>query len=103
MTLRTRLMISALAGCATVGIVSAAAVPRTEFNAAATYKSKCTACHGPKADKKFNATMSDDDQVQAILKGKKAAKPPNMPAYGAKGITAANAKALVDYMKSLHQ
>jgi len=103
MSFRTKLIIAVLAGCATVGIVSAAAVPRTEFNAAVTYKSKCTACHGPKADKKFNATMSDDDMVQAILKGKKAEKPPNMPAYEAKGITAENAKALVDYMKSLHQ
>ena len=99
MSFRTSLMIAALAGLAMVGMVSAAAVPDTKpFDAAATYKSKCTACHGPKADKKFNATMSDDDMVQAILKGKKAEKPPNMPAYETKHITAENAKALVDYM-----
>lgn len=103
MRFKTKLMIPALAGFATVGIVSAAAVPRAEFNAAATYKSKCTACHGPKAEKKFNASMSDDDMVNAILKGKKAAKPPNMPAYEHKGIDAEKAKALVAYMKSLHQ
>jgi mono/diheme cytochrome c family protein len=97
-------MIAVLAGCATVGIVSAAAVPRTEtFDAAAKYNSTCKGCHGLKADKKFNATISDDDMVQAILKGKKAEKPPNMPAYETKHITAENAKALVDYMKSLHQ
>ena len=37
----------------------------------------------------------------AILKGKTAAKPPNMPAFEAKGITAEQAKALAEYMKSL--
>jgi cytochrome c5 len=39
--------------------------------------------------------------VQAILKGKKPEKPPNMPAYGEKGITEDQAKALVAFMKSL--
>ena len=72
-----------------------------EFDAAKTYKGKCVACHGPKADKKFDATKSDDESVQAILKGKKAAKPPHMPEYESKGITAEQAKALLDYMKSL--
>ena len=65
------------------------------------YKSKCVACHGKKAEKKFDTTMSDDQMVEAVLKGKKAAKPPHMPAYGAKGVTAEQAKALVDYMKQL--
>lgn len=73
------------------------------FDAAKTYKGKCTACHGPKADKKFDATKSDDEHVQIILKGKKAEKPPNMPAYETKGVTADQAKALLDYMKSLRQ
>jgi hypothetical protein len=39
--------------------------------------------------------------VQAVLKGKKPEKPPNMPAFEDKGITADQAKALVDYMKSV--
>jgi mono/diheme cytochrome c family protein len=65
------------------------------------YKSKCVACHGKKAEKKFDTTISDDQMVDAILKGKKAAKPPHMPAYGDKGVTAEQAKALVDYMKQL--
>ena len=73
------------------------------FDAAKTYKSKCTACHGPKAEKKFDAAKSDDEHVQIILKGKKAEKPPNMPAYETKGVTADQAKALLDYMKSLRQ
>jgi mono/diheme cytochrome c family protein len=73
------------------------------FDAAKTYKGKCVTCHGPKADKKYDPAKPDDEQVQAILKGKKAEKPPHMPGYGSKGISAEQAKALVDYMKSLRQ
>src|SRR5262249_55134897 len=74
-----------------------------DFDAAKTYKGKCVACHGPKAEKKYDPAKSDDEQVQAILKGKKAEKPPNMPGYESKGINADQAKTLVDYMKSLRQ
>ena len=70
-------------------------------DAAAYYKAKCVACHGPKADKKFDATLTDEQLVEAILKGKKPEKPPNMPAYGEKGVTADQAKALLDHMKQL--
>ena len=104
MSFKTKVMISAIAGLTTAGVVSVTAVPRTEtFNAATKYNATCKVCHGPKAEKKFNATLSDDELVQAILKGKKAEKPPNMPGYEKKHITAENAKALVDYMKSLRQ
>jgi mono/diheme cytochrome c family protein len=72
-----------------------------DFDAAGTYKAKCFACHGAKAEKKFDTTLSDDALVQAVLKGKKAEKPPNMPGFEDKGITADQAKALVDYMKSI--
>jgi mono/diheme cytochrome c family protein len=67
---------------------------------AALYKSKCVACHGATAEKKFDATKSDEELVQIVLKGKKAEKPPNMPGYEEKGITADQAKALVAFMKS---
>ena len=85
------------------GIVSAGYTTPQDFDAAKTYKGKCVACHGPKAEKKYDPTRPDDEQVQAILKGKKAEKPPNMPGYESKGITADQAKALMDYMKSLKQ
>jgi mono/diheme cytochrome c family protein len=68
---------------------------------AAYFKAKCVACHGPKAEKKFDATLSEEQQLDAILKGKKPEKPPNMPAYGEKGVTPEQAKALLDYMKQL--
>lgn len=74
-----------------------------DFDAAGTYKAKCFACHGAKAEKKFNSTLSDDELVQAIMKGKKPEKPPNMPAFEERGITGDQAKALVAYMKSIKE
>ncbi len=74
-----------------------------DFDAAGTFKTKCVACHGAKAEKKFNPTLADDELVQAVLKGKKPEKPPNMPGYEEKGITADQAKELVTYMKSVKQ
>jgi len=68
---------------------------------AAYFKAKCVACHGPKAEKKFDATLSEEQQLDAILKGKKPEKPPNMPAFGERGVTSEQAKALLDYMKQL--
>ncbi|HEX3083453.1 MAG TPA: c-type cytochrome [Pyrinomonadaceae bacterium] len=101
MSFKTKVIISALGGLAMTGIVSATATPRTDFDAAAEY-TKCKGCHGAKAEKKFDKAKADDELVQVILKGKKAEKPPNMPGYETKGITAEKAKALVDYMRSLN-
>lgn len=70
-------------------------------DAAALYKTKCVACHGATAEKKFDATKPDADLVQIVLKGKKMEKPPNMPEFETKGITADQATALVTFMKSL--
>ena len=70
-------------------------------DAAETYKAKCAMCHKPDASKFFDTALSEDDMVQAILKGKKAEKPPNMPAFEEKGITADQAKELATYMKGL--
>jgi len=72
-----------------------------QFDGAATYKSKCVACHGQKAEKKFDASLPDQQLVDIVMKGKKPEKPPNMPAYGEKGVTPEQAKALVEHMKQL--
>ena len=90
---------------AAFALISAAARTNDtdDFDAAATYKTKCQACHGAAAEKKFNTALSDTDLVQAVLKGKKGEKPPNMPGYEEKGITEDQAKALIAYMKSLKQ
>ena len=68
---------------------------------AAYYKSKCLMCHGKKAEKKFDTSLTDDQLVEVVLKGKKAEKPPHMPGYAEKGVTAEQAKALVEHMKQL--
>lgn len=68
---------------------------------AAFYKAKCVACHGQKAEKKFDPALTDEQHLDAILKGKKPEKPPNMPAYGEKGVNAEQAKALLEFMKQL--
>jgi mono/diheme cytochrome c family protein len=70
-------------------------------DSAAYYRAKCVACHGQKAEKRFDSALSEEQLVEAILKGKKPEKPPNMPSYEAKGINADQAKALVTYMKQL--
>jgi mono/diheme cytochrome c family protein len=77
-------------------VLTSAAV---EDDAAAVYKAKCAMCHGQKAEKSFDMAKTDEQHVEAIMKGIK----PKMPAYESKGITADQAKALVAYMKSLKQ
>jgi mono/diheme cytochrome c family protein len=104
MTLKTvGLLIVIALGVTVIGRISvvARANAQAQFNAAKTYQSKCASCHGKKAEKKFDKTKADDAHVQVILKGKKAAKPPHMPGYETKGITADQALALVTHMKSL--
>ena len=86
-----------------VSIITVGASPAPQaFDTTKEYK-KCVACHGAKAEKKFDTAKSDDEHVQIILKGKKAEKPPHMPGYESKGINAEQAKALLDHMKSLRQ
>jgi mono/diheme cytochrome c family protein len=84
-------------------LVSGSAKTEVKYvNAASYYKdAKCVVCHGPKAAKKFNTELKDEELVEIVLKGKKVAKPPHMPGYESKGVTAEQAKALIDYMKGL--
>ena len=84
-------------------IVIASSAPKVQepSDTAAYYKSKCVMCHGKKAEKKFDTTLSDEQLVEIVLKGKKAAKPPHMPGYAEKGVTADQAKAFVAHMKQL--
>ena len=70
------------------------------FTAAGVYKAKCASCHGKQAEKKFDATKTDEAHTEVVLKGKDA-KPIKMPAYETKGISADQARALVVHMRSL--
>jgi mono/diheme cytochrome c family protein len=102
MTLRT-LAPAIVTAMTLVSIVTVGArTPTPQFDAAKAYK-KCVACHGAKAEKKFDVAKPDDEHVQIILKGKKVEKPPHMPGYESKGVNAEQAKAILDYMKSLRQ
>jgi mono/diheme cytochrome c family protein len=71
------------------------------FEATAVYKSKCAACHGKQAEKKFDKTKTDDVLTVVVLKGKDA-KPLKMPAYEMKGVTQEQAQALVAHMRTLN-
>ena len=71
------------------------------FDAAAYYKTKCVACHGKTAEKKFDASLPEEQLLEIVLKGKKGEKPPNMPSYGDKGVSSDQAKALIAHMKQL--
>jgi mono/diheme cytochrome c family protein len=81
----------------------AAAITPTLDDPAAAYKTKCAMCHSPKAEKFYDPAMPQDQQIEAVLKGKKGEKPPNMPAFEPKGMTADEAKALVEYMQGLRK
>ena len=74
-----------------------------EFDAATTYKAKCAMCHTATASKFFDPAKTDDQLVEAILKGRKGEKPPFMPSFEAKGITPEQARALAAHMKTLKQ
>ena len=84
-------------------VSSSAQTDTVKFTDAATYykDAKCVVCHGQKAEKKFAAELKDEELVPIILNGKKSENPPNMPAYEPKGITADQAKTLLDYMREL--
>jgi len=63
-------------------------------DAAATYKAKCVACHGVKADKSFDPSKSDEDLLKAVLTGVK----PRMPAFE-KSLDVEAGRALVAHMR----
>ena len=101
--LNKALVVSGVMIVATLMLASVPARTAPQDDAAALYKTKCAACHGATAEKKFDATKADADLIAIVLKGKKMEKPPNMPGFEEKGITADQATALVAFMKSLKQ
>lgn len=86
-----------------LGETPATAVAPLPDDPAVVYKAKCAMCHSPKAEKSYNPDLPVAEQIDAILKGKKAEKPPHMPGFESKGITADGAKALVEYMQGLRK
>ena len=96
-------LVVAVVAFAVTLLVASAPARATDDDTATLYNTKCKMCHGAAAEKKFDATKADDLLIETVMKGKTMEKPPNMPAYGEKGVTVDQAKALVGYMKSLKQ
>ncbi len=90
---------SANANCANTSANAAQTVISEET--IAFYKKTCLMCHTATASKAFDPTKEDAILEEVVLNGKKAEKPPHMPEYKSKGVTAEQAKALVVYMKRL--
>lgn len=72
-----------------------------DTDVSALYKSKCAACHTAKAEKWFETSKMDEALIEIVLKGKKAEKPPHMPAFEGKGVSPDQAKLLVAYMRQI--
>ena len=105
---RIKLFVAALVVLPAIGLLVFNSRPAGTFVSAQTeveksYKKDCAACHGPKAAKLFDTEKTDEYHVEVILKGKKGKKPPYMPGFEAKGMTAEQAKALVDHMRALRK
>ena len=92
-----------LAAIFAFGPATRAELANSDDNPAAVFKAKCAACHSPKAEKFYDPSKPMDEQIEAVLKGKKGEKPPYMPGFEAKGMTPDQAKALVEYMKALRE
>lgn len=87
-----------------VAIAVSVAVPAFAADGAATYKAKCAMCHGPegqgKAGPALKATSLTADQIVDVLtKGADAKKAPHKKPVA--GLSADDAKAVADYVKTL--
>jgi len=80
------------------------AVPAFAADGAATYKAKCAACHGPEGQGKVGPavkgiSLSADQITDLLTKGEDAKKAPHKKAIA--GVSADDAKAVADYVKTL--
>ena len=80
------------------------AMPAFAADGAATYKTKCAACHGPEGQGKvgpaLKGTCLTADQIADLLvKGDDAKKAPHKKAVS--GVAADDAKAVADFVKTL--
>jgi cytochrome c5 len=103
--------ISAVFGCLpllAITLNASHAVKKTpgasDIDPASIYRDEqCISCHGPRAGRFFDAKKDDNQLIETVLRGRRAETPPDMPAFGEKGMTTDQAKALVAYMKSLRK
>jgi len=82
----------------------AVALPAFAADGAATYKAKCAACHGPAGEGKVGpavkgTALTSDQIVDVLTKGADAKKAPHKKPVA--GLSADDAKAVADYVKTL--
>jgi mono/diheme cytochrome c family protein len=80
------------------------AMPAFAADGAATYKAKCAACHGPEGQGKVGpavkgSSLTADQITDLLTKGANAKKAPHKKAVA--GVSADDAKAVADYVKTL--
>ena len=80
------------------------AIPAFAADGAATYKTKCAACHGPEGQGKVGpavkgTTLTAEQITDLLTKGNDAKKVPHKKAVT--GVAAEDAKAVADYVKTL--
>jgi mono/diheme cytochrome c family protein len=80
------------------------AIPAFAADGATTYKTKCAACHGPEGQGKVGpavkgTTLTADQITDLLAKGNDAKKAPHKKAVT--GVSAEDAKAVADYVKTL--
>jgi len=80
------------------------ALPAFAADGGATYKAKCAACHGPEGQGKVGpavkgTALSVDQITDLLTKGEDAKKAPHKKALS--GLSADDAKAVAEYVKSL--
>ena len=80
------------------------ALPAFAADGAATYKAKCAACHGPAGEGKVGpavkgTALTSDQIVDVLTKGADAKKAPHKKPVA--GLSADDAKAVADYVKTL--
>jgi len=80
------------------------ALPAFAADGAASYKAKCAACHGPEGQGKVGpavkgSSLTADQITDLLTKGADAKKAPHKKAIA--GVSADDAKAVADYVKTL--
>lgn len=85
-------------------LAASSALPAFAQDGGATYKAKCSGCHGPEGQGKvgpaLKGTSLTSDQIADLLtKGNDARKPPHKKAVT--GLSDADAKAVAEFVKSL--
>jgi mono/diheme cytochrome c family protein len=87
-----------------IAVTLSVALPAFAADGAATYKTKCAACHGPEGQGKIGpalkgSSLSTEQITDLLAKGDEAKKAPHKKAIA--GLSADDAKAVAEFVKTL--